>query len=165
MTRGWRAGSARGRVWGARSASAADVGLRCACPADLPPACPRAAQVVTRKLPVKAKGRRTVPVRLARRGRQRSPHVTGGRRGYGQSGGLGLRGARRASGRTLAGQAGPPCRGAPDAAPLPRPSRGSARTEAKRLLRWAESASLPAGMENCPRSPRAARDRTPAGPR
>lgn len=165
VTRGWRAGSARGRVRGARRASAADVGLRCACPADLPPARPRAAQVVTRELPAKAKGRRTVPVGLATGGRRRAPHVTGGRGRDGQPGGPGLRGARQASGRTLAGQAGPPCGGAPPAAPVPRPSRGSARTQAKRPLRWAESASLPAGMENCPRSPRAARDRTPAGPR
>lgn len=41
-TKGWRAGSARGRVPGARRVNAADVGLRCACPASLPPARPRA---------------------------------------------------------------------------------------------------------------------------
>lgn len=111
-------------------------------------------------------GERSPRGRLREDARARLPHVTaGGRGGDDQPGGPGLRGARQASGRTLAGQAGPPCGGARAAAPLPRPSRGSARAEAKRLLRWAESASLPVGMENCPRSPRAARDPKPAGPR
>lgn len=61
VTRGWQAGSARGRVWGARGVNAADVGLRCACPPAPPPACPRVGQVAARKLQVAASGRRAVP--------------------------------------------------------------------------------------------------------
>lgn len=58
-----------------------------------------------------------------------------------------------------------PRRDLPAAAPGPPfPFRGSARAEAKRLLRRAESASAPAGMERYPRSPRAGRDRMPSGP-